>query len=84
MAKEEKQPETVLHSDDPTTSTVCTSPQQNGNPLSTQDSRKKSVAFHLTFVAILVNLFLYALDATTLAVATPVSAHTHFAMQSPY
>ncbi|KAF3004746.1 hypothetical protein E8E13_000096 [Curvularia kusanoi] len=35
---------------------------------------KKSLAFHLTFTAILINLFLYALDATTLAVATPAIA----------
>lgn len=34
---------------------------------------KKSLAFHLTFIAVLLNLFVYALDATTLAVAAPVS-----------
>lgn len=34
---------------------------------------KKSLAFHFTFVAVLINLFVYALDATLLLVATPVS-----------
>lgn len=38
-----------------------------------QTPRKKSLAFYLTFIAVLINLLLYALDATTLAVATPVS-----------
>ncbi|KAI1126025.1 major facilitator superfamily domain-containing protein [Nemania abortiva] len=35
---------------------------------------KKSIAFRLSFLAIVVNLFLYALDATTLAVAAPAIA----------
>lgn len=34
--------------------------------------KKKSLAFHLTFLALLLNVFLYALDATTLGVALPV------------
>jgi hypothetical protein len=72
MAGEEKQPEVVPPLED---LTATTSPQQTGDSPSTETPRKKSVAFYLTFAAILVNLFLYALDATTLAVATPVSAH---------
>ena len=47
-----------------------------------QPAARKPLAFHLSFVAILVNLFLYALDATTLAVATPVSYATVRAMRS--
>ncbi|KAL0940066.1 uncharacterized protein CTRU02_206676 [Colletotrichum truncatum] len=35
---------------------------------------KKSLAFYLTFVTVLINIFLYGLDATTLAVATPAIA----------
>jgi hypothetical protein len=50
-------------------------PQQNGDSPGTEKPRTKSVTFYLTFAAILVNLFLFALDATTLAVATPMSAH---------
>jgi hypothetical protein len=70
MAKEEKQSGAVPPSEN---LTATTSPQQTGDSPSTEKPRKKSVAFRLTFAAILVNLFLYALDATTLAVATPVS-----------
>jgi hypothetical protein len=38
-----------------------------------QDRPKKSLSFYFTFGAVLINLFVYALDATTLAVAAPVS-----------
>ncbi|KAK6216567.1 hypothetical protein QIS74_06681 [Colletotrichum tabaci] len=44
------------------------------SPAEDRDAPKKSLAFYLTFVAVLVNLFLYALDATTLSVATPAIA----------
>jgi hypothetical protein len=72
MSKEEKQSEAVPPSED---LTATTSPQQTGNSQNTEKPHKKSVAFYLTFTAILVNLFLYALDATKLAVETPVSTH---------
>ncbi|KAI1678131.1 Permease major facilitator superprotein [Pyrenophora tritici-repentis] len=64
MAKEEKQSEEVPPCE---TLTATTSPQQTGDSPCTEELRKKLIAFYLTFVAILVNLFLYALDATTLA-----------------
>lgn len=71
MAGEEKRSEAVPPSEDVA---APTSPQQTGDSPSAEKPRKKSVAFYLTFTAILVNLFLYALDATTLAVATPAIA----------
>ncbi|VUC30987.1 unnamed protein product [Clonostachys rosea] len=54
-----------------------TSPHTNNNPtgdLAGQASPKKSVAFYLTFIAVLLNLLVYTLDATSLAVATPTIA----------
>jgi hypothetical protein len=72
MDKEEQQSERDPPRKSPASTT---SAQETGDSPDTQKPRRKSVAFYLTFAAILVNLFLYALDATTLAVATPVSAH---------
>ncbi|KAI1179728.1 major facilitator superfamily domain-containing protein [Nemania sp. FL0916] len=51
-------------------------PSSSATPLESSESAgeaasRKSLAFHLTFFAVLINLFVYALDATTLAVATP-------------
>ena len=71
MAEEVKH-SNILHPRE--NATVTTSPEQTGDLPGIGTSRKKSVAFRLTFVAILINLFIYALDATTLAVATPVRA----------
>ncbi|KAI0104838.1 major facilitator superfamily domain-containing protein [Nemania sp. FL0031] len=51
--------------------------QQNSQEVESRDSGTpppKSVAFRLSFLAIVINLFLYALDATTLAVAAPAIA----------
>ena len=53
--------------------TVSSDSSSDSNAVDSSAPRKKSIAFYLTFLAILVNLFLYALDATALAVATPVS-----------
>ncbi|KAK2024332.1 MFS general substrate transporter [Colletotrichum zoysiae] len=41
------------------------------SPVAGHIAPRRSLAFYLSFVAVLVNLFLYALDATTLSVATP-------------
>ncbi|KAF2690198.1 MFS general substrate transporter [Lentithecium fluviatile CBS 122367] len=57
-----------------TGSTSSASNTDLSSPPAVQAKGKKSFAFHLTFVAVLINLFLYALDATTLAVATSTTA----------
>lgn len=65
--------ETMRHDNDENEPASTTSDTDHSSPQIDQVATKKSLAFWLTFVAVLVNLFLYALDATTLAVATPVS-----------
>lgn len=72
MNTEQKPPE--VHSDDDVHDSQNPSASNTDlNSPAADEARKKSLAFYLSFVAILINLFLYALDATTLAVATPVS-----------
>lgn len=73
MTQQEK-PQEAINQNDVSDQTISSASKSEGsNTANMPTLRKKSIAFHLTFVAILVNLFLYALDATTLAVATPVS-----------
>lgn len=43
----------------------------DGSP-TTATKRKKPIGFHLSFVGLLISVFVYSLDATTLAVAIPV------------
>ncbi len=83
MNNQEKSPERLgRHDSNYERNSVAHDAEIHG-PSSTAAPRKKSLAFYLSFAAIMVNLFLYALDATTLAVATPVS-HVEPAQLSKY
>jgi hypothetical protein len=79
MNLQDKPQETIFQDDANDRPTLTTSNTGLSSPSAVQVTRKKSLAFCLTFVAVLINLFLYALDATTLAVATPVS-HPEFCL----